>query len=237
MNWTAVGAIATAVAVIVALIANYRTNRNNEKQRALQVALLRQQRAQKKLDEMVQNVMQLRKNLNSFDIMYYSSKYKDGAFTVEDRRVLEHLTEEYSAKAADLSLQMEMLKNQVSAKPMLDYFWEVWQDYGLWSISISTLSQCISAPKETRWEEEAVALTGKIVSGMKAKLVEIDENYSVVLEDWLKDKETPTSQAQTIMEMFGVEMSKLIQRKCEVLSNKVVEFIRVEQKRIDDMVE
>ena len=71
---------------------------------------------------------------------------------------------------------------------------------------------------------------------MKAKLVEIDENYRAVLKDFLKDKEAPIEQAQAIMEMFGVAMSGLIQRKCAVLSNKVIEFIRVEQKRIDDMV-
>lgn len=237
MIWTAVGAIATAVAVIVALFANYRTNRNNEKNRELQIALLRQQRAQKKLDEMVQNVMELRKNLNSFDIMHYSSKFKDNSFTVEDRRVLERLTEEYSAKAVDLSLQMEMLKNHESAKPMLDCFWEVWGDYGLWSISISTLFKCMSASQDVQEDEAVVALAEKIVSEMEAKLEEIDGNYKAVLEGFLKDKVGPIAQAQAIMEMFGVEMMRLIQRKCEVLSNKVVAFIRIEQKRIDDMVE
>lgn len=237
MIWTAVGAIATAVAVIVALFANYRTNKNNEENRKLQVALLRQQRAQKKLDEMVQNVMQLSRNLNSFDMMHYSAKFKDDTFTVEDRRVLERLTVEYSAKASDLSLQMEMLKNHESAKPMLDYFWEIWEDYGLWSISISTLFKCMSASQEVRQENNVVALTEKIVRDMKAKLVEIDGNYRAVLEDFLKDKEGPIVQAKAIMEMFGVEMARLIQRKCEVLSNKVIAFIRVEQKRIDDMVE
>lgn len=228
MNWPAVGAIATAVAVMVALYVNYRTNR-------LQILLLRQQRAQEKLDEMVQNVMQLRKNMNTFDIMYYSSKFKDDTFTVEDRRVLEHLTEEYSAKAADLTLQMEMLKNHESAKPMLDYFWEIWEDYGLWSISISTLFQYMSASQEVRQESNVVALTEKIVHDMKTKLVEIDRNYRAVLAEFLKDKDVPIVQAQAIMEMFGVEMTKLIQRKCAVLSNKVIEFVRIEQERIDAM--
>lgn len=37
MIWTAVGAIATAVVVIVALYVNYRANRNNEKNRKLQI--------------------------------------------------------------------------------------------------------------------------------------------------------------------------------------------------------
>lgn len=236
MNWTAIGAIATALAVIAALLGNYRTNRNNEKNRKLQIALLRQQRDQRKLDEMVQNVMQLSRSLNSFEMMHYSSKFKDGVFSEGDRRVLEQMTVENAARATNLSLQMEMLKNYESAKPMLDYFWEIWQDYGLWSISISTLFNCKSAPQETRQEEVIVAMAKKIVGDMVAKLIEINENYRVALENLLKDKDNPITQAQVIMEVFGVEMTRLIQRKCEILSNKVIEFIRIEQKRIDDIV-
>ena len=237
MNWTAIGAIATALAVIAALLGNYRTNRNNEKNRKLQIALLRQQRDQRKLDEMVQNVMQLSRSLNSFEMMHYSSKFKDGVFSEGDRRVLEQMTVENAARATNLSLQMEMLKNYESAKPMLDYFWEIWKDYGLWSISISTLFQCMSTSQETQQEEDITVLTEKIVSNMRAKLLEIDAHYSVVLEGLLKNKDNPMSQAQAIMELFGIEMARIIQRKCEILSNKVIEFIRVEQKRIDDMVE
>ena len=235
MIWTAVGAIATTIAVIVALLENYRMNKDNEKNRKLQISLLRQQRDQKKLDEMVQNVMQLSKSLNSFEMMHYSSKFKAGVFREEDRRVLEQMTVENAARATDLSLQMEMMKNYESAKPMLDYFWGIWQDYGLWSISISTLFNCKCAPQEVA-QEDIVAMAKKIVGDMVAKLIEINENYRVALENILKDKDNPITQAQAIMEVFGVEMTRLIQRKCEILSNKVIEFIRIEQKRIDDIV-
>ena len=237
MNWTAVGAIATAVAVIVALIANYLTNRNNAENRKLQVDLLRQQRAQKKLDEMVQNVMQLSKSMNALDIVYYSMKFKDDTFTVEDRRALEHLTVEGSCNAVNLIWQMEMLKNHDSAQPMLDCFWDVWGDYGCWSSYISALFRCMCVPKETQLErEEARSLTEMLIEDMVNKTLTMDANYKSVLDDLLKNKKELIARAQAVMGEFGMAIAGRIQQKSDVLYDKMKEFIRIEQERIEAIV-
>ena len=236
MIWTAVGAIATAIAVIVALIANYRTNKNNEKNRKLQIALLRQQRAQKKLDEMVQNVMRLSKSMNSLDMLNYTSKFTNNTFLVEDMHNLEHLAADGADWAANLTLQMEMLKNRDNALPMLECFKSVWEDFGLWSRCISTLFQCKYQATASD-QEELKSLYSEILGEMKNRLMKVNVGYSALVDGFQKIKEEPFAIAQEVVEMFGAEMAREIQLKKKALQEKVVEFIRVEQKRIDDMVE
>lgn len=238
VNWTAIGAGATALAVITALFANYRTNRNNEKNRKLQIALLRQQRAQKKLDEMVQNVMQLSKSMDSLEILHYSLKFTNNTFTVEDKFFLEHLAAEGSDSATKLTIQMVMLNNQNSAQPMLDCFWEIWSDYGLWSSSISTLYNGMNVPKRTNHEPEVLRIIeDKIVKDMMDKTVKINVRYKSIFDKLLKNEKDSMARARVVLSVFGPEIAGLIQRKKDVLNKKVIDFIRVEQKRIDAIVE
>ena len=238
MIWNVVGSIATAVAVIVALIANYRTNRNNEKNRKLQIALLRQQRVQKKLDEMVQNVMQLRKSMNSVAMLNYTSKFTDNTFSIDDMHYLEHLAAEGADRTANLMLQMEILKNRDSALPMLNCFKKVWSDYGLWSRCITTLFQCKNTRQETDLDREQIkSLCIVIIDEMRRRLVEVNVSYGKLLDDVQKYKKEPLDQAQEVMRLFGREMAREIQLQKKALHTKVIEFLCVEQKRIDDIVE
>lgn len=237
MIWTAIGAIATTAAVMVALIANHRTNKNNAENRRLQVALLRQQRAQKKLDEMVQNVMQLCRGINSLDMVNYSFKFKSNTFSVEDRRALEQFTVEGSCNAMNLVWQMEMLKNQESAQLMLGCFWDVWADYGFWSSCISALFRCMCASQKTPQEQEEVRLLMEIViDKMVNKTIAIDADYKLVFDDLLKNKKELKDRAQAVMSIFGVEFAERIRRKKDDLYEQIKEFIRVEQERIDGIV-
>ena len=227
MNWTAVGAIATAVAVIVALYVNCRTNR-------LQILLLRQQRAQKKLDEMVQNVMRLSQIMNPIEMSNFSSKFAEGNFTEGDMRTLEHIATEGSGLATNSTVQMVMLKNQDSARPMLDHFWNMWNDYNLWSRSISLLFQCEKTyPDVGQWDDSAVF--EEIINDMVQWIVQTDSNSQRAIGDLLKEGNL-RHKARTLLRLLGVGMAKdLLQRK-KTLYEKVIEFVCVEQQRIDDMV-
>lgn len=237
INWTAIGAIATAGAVVVALFANHRTNKNNEKNRKLQIALLRQQRDQKKLDEMVQNLMYLCKGINSLDIIYYSLKFKDNTFTIEDRRALEKFTVDGSCNAINLVWQIEVLKNRDSARPMMDCFWEVWADYGFWASCISTLFQSMCAPQETPQErEEERRLTEMLINNMEAKTIAINAQYKSVFDDLLKAKKELMDQARAVMGVFGMEIAGQIHKKNNALYDRMKEFIHVEQERITGIV-
>ena len=236
MIWTAVGAIATAVAVIVALIANYRTNRNNEKNRKLQITLLRQQRERKKLDELVQNVMQLSESMNPLAMIDYSSKFANNGFKVEDMRFLEHIAMNSSGRAVNLTLQMEGLNHPVSAQAMLDCFWTMWQDYNLWSLSVRTLFDCESSYMDGSYGQGEKALQERVINNMVKRILEMDSNLQMTIDDLLKERNL-RARAKVLCGWCGAKMAKEIQRQKTMLHEKVIAFIRIEQKRIDDMVE
>lgn len=140
MIWTAVGAIATTVAVIVALVANYRTNRNNEKNRGLQIALLRQKREQQKLDELVQNVILLSKMLQPLDILHYSSKFVEEKFTQEDCSYLESLAVNDESMMTKMYI-LETIWKGDSVRSVLTRLHELRKNYGLWSRSVTVMFQ------------------------------------------------------------------------------------------------
>lgn len=236
MNWTAIGAIATALAVIAALFANYKTNKNNEKNRKLQIALLRQQRAQKKLDELVQNVMQLSKSMRPFDILYYSSKLIEDKFTVEDSRFLEQLAIDDECGTANISIQIEILENYNSAKPVLDRLHELRQNYGLWSRSVSTLFKYRSLYRGFMVPSETERIVGQIVKDMLCKCMEYDAE-GCAMADAISGSGNMFEKAIVVMNMFEMVMAKCIQQQKDLLEKEMLNFVRIEQKRIDGIAE
>ncbi len=235
MDWTAIGAIATAVAVIIALLANYKTNKNNEKNRKLQIALLRQQRDQKKLDEMAQNVMQLSKSMRPLDILHYSSKLIDDKFTVEDCRFLEQLAVDDECRTANIFIQIAILENYDSAKPVLDRLQELRQNYGLWSRSVSTLFKHKSFYKGFMPPAESERIVGQIVKEMLCKCMEYDAEGRA-MADAISGSGNMFEKAILVMNMFEVVMAKCIQQQKDLLEKELLNFVKIEQKRIDDIV-
>lgn len=235
MIWTAVGAIATAVAVIVALFANYRTNKNNEENRKLQVALLRQQRAQKKLDEMVQNVISLNKMMRPLDVLHYSSRFVEEKFTQEDRSYLESLAVDDESMMTKISVR-EAVWTDDSVRAVLTCLHELRKNYGLWSRSVMMLFQYKRDYKGfgAWYFGEDVP---KVVKEMLDKCVACDPEYNNFAKSVLEAECDFYEKAKSVLKVFGPEMAKRIQHQKNKLEKELREFVRVEQKRIDDMVE
>lgn len=236
MIWTAVGAIATTIAVIVALFANYWANRNNKKNRDLQISLLRQQRAQKKLDELVQNVMQLSKSMRPLDILYYSSKLIEDKFTIEDCRFLEQLAVDDECGTANIYIPIAILENYDSAKPVLDGLHELRQNYGLWSRSVSTLFKHKSLYRGFMVPSESERVVGQIVKDMLCKCIEYDAEGQV-MADAISGSGNMFEKAIVVMNMFERVMAKCIQQQKNMLEKELLNFVRIEQKRIDRIAE
>ncbi len=236
MIWKAVGAIATTIAVIVALIANYRTNRNNEKNRELQVALLRQKREQQKLDELVQNVILLNKMLRPLDILHYSSKFVEEEFTQEDCSYLETLAVDDESMMTKMYILKTIWKGD-SVHSVLTRLHELRKNYGLWSRSITVLFQYKMAYKgfgSWCFGEKEVMI--QIVREMLDKCVACNPEHSSFAESMLKDGSNPYEKARLILKVLGPEMAKCVQRQKNMLEKELQEFVRIEQKRIDDIV-
>lgn len=235
MIWTAVGAIATAVAVIVALIANYRTNKNNEENRKLQIALLRQQRAQKKLDEMVQNVIQLNKMMSPRDIQRYSSRFVEEKFTQEDCSYLEALAVDDESMMTKIRV-LDAVWKGASLSSVLTCLRELREDYGLWSRSVTTTFQYKKDYKGFGARYFGEDVVPRIVREMLDKYVARDPANSDFAKRVLADESNFYEKAKSVLKEFGPAMAKCIQCQKNKLEKALQEVVCMEQKRIDDIV-
>lgn len=59
IDWTAIGSIATFIAMLIAYWSIIKSNKENEKNRQHQILLLHKEQEQKKLDEMIENILEI----------------------------------------------------------------------------------------------------------------------------------------------------------------------------------
>lgn len=133
IDWTAISAIATFIMVIATFVTIYISIKQNKKSKEFQIQLIKQQQAQDKLDDMVNNVLEINNNINPFHILHYSNKLTTNTFTAEDRQALEKLAVDNSLNNTYLSLQIIRLNNYAPAKSLLNCLHQIRADYGLWS--------------------------------------------------------------------------------------------------------
>ena len=236
MIWTAVGTIATAVAVIVALIANYWTNKNSEKNRELQIALLQQQREQQKLDELVQNVILLNKMMRPLDILHYSSKFVEEKFTQEDRSYLETLAVDDESMMTKIYV-LEAVWKGASVRSVLTCLHELRENYGLWSRSVTVLFQHKMEYKGLGpWYFGEKTVMAQVIREMLDKCVACNPAHSDFVERIERDGNNSYEKARLVLEVLGPELAKCVKKQKNKLEKVLQEFVRIEQKRIDDMV-
>ena len=74
IDWTAIGSIVTFVALIATFIALFFSNKQEKKNRQLQVLLLSQEQQQKRLDELVNSILDIISDIDLFNLSNYSKK-------------------------------------------------------------------------------------------------------------------------------------------------------------------
>ena len=91
IDWNAVSAIATTLALIVAFVTIIVSNCQERKNRKLQVLLLHKDQQQKQLDEMVTNLLAIIDDINPLHLANYSKKIENRTITVQDREQLDKI--------------------------------------------------------------------------------------------------------------------------------------------------
>lgn len=75
IDWNAISAIATTLALIVAYATIIVSNRQEQKNREFQLKLMRKDFEQRNLDEFINKVIEVYNGTNPLDILNYSSKF------------------------------------------------------------------------------------------------------------------------------------------------------------------
>lgn len=76
-DWTAIGSIVTFLALIATFVALFFSNKQEKKNRRLQVLLLRQEQQQSRLDEMVANILEMIADIDPLHQSNYSKKIQE----------------------------------------------------------------------------------------------------------------------------------------------------------------
>ena len=235
IDWTAISAITSFLMTVAAFATIYSSVRQNKKSRELQIKLLRQQQAQQKLDDMIANIMTICQNMNPFHIFEYSSKLVNNKFTEEDRQILETLTIDNYYNKTNLTIQTNRLGNYESAKPLLNRLQQIDQDYGLWSSTVSALSQMIHSPELSN-PFIGMAIN-QMISDMANRCLKIAPQYQQAISEISNQNSTIVEKAKQMLNIFQPEIARHIQQQQMELNKELTEFVKFEQERIDKLIE
>ena len=133
IDWTAIGSIVTFVALVATFIALFFSNRHEKKNRQLQVLLLRQEQQQKRLDEMVENILEILSDIDLLKMNNYSQKIKGNNICIEDKYQIDDISNKSEQDYRKLQLQVIKLNEYDSARTMLDHLMKIRADYYRWA--------------------------------------------------------------------------------------------------------
>jgi hypothetical protein len=235
IDWTAISAITSFLMTIAAFATIYSSVRQGEKDRDLQIKLLRQQQARQQLDNMATNIMTICRNMNPFHILEYSFKLVNNNFTEEDRYILEKLTVDNYYNQTNLAIQTDRLGNYQSAKSLLKRLKQIHQDYGLWSSTVTTLSKMQgSAELSNPLIEKAIH---QMTIEMASRCQKIAPHYQQTIATIIGQEDIAIEKAKKILTIFQTEMARHIQQQQMELNRELTEFVKYEQGRIDKLIE
>ena len=69
IDWTAIGSVATTIALTIAFRSINASNKQNRENRKLQILLIRKEQEQKRLDEMVNNILEIIHSIKPIDVI------------------------------------------------------------------------------------------------------------------------------------------------------------------------
>lgn len=235
IDWTAIGSIVTFVALITTLVALFFSNRQEKKNRQLQVLLLNQEQQQKRLDEMVESILEIISDIDLFNLSNYSKKIKDNNISVEDRYKIDSLSNKSEHNYNKLQLQYIKLKNYDSAQSILHHLNAIRVNYGVWTKSVAMILVYLQEQAEV--QKESIDMIKSAYNGMLAKCVEIDPQSLSLLNP----KKNPFFESliedyKNALIVFSYVLTQKLLKEKEIFMNELKAFIKSEQDRIDNIV-
>lgn len=236
IDWTAIGSVATTIALIIAFRSINASNKQNRENRKLQILLIRKEQEQKRLDEMVNNILEIIHAIKPIDVLDFSSKWIEGTFTIEDRQKLDHMAEQDQLNNIRLNIQLIKLKNYPTANILLTRLNAIREIYGQWIRCINPLHVFIESGNKLKAEEREMIIAG-IVKQMVETCQRINPIYKSIISDIYKQNNKVEDIARDVMNILESEISKQIQVLKPEFEKELYEFVKKEQERIDRIID
>ena len=132
IDWNAISAMATTLALIVAYWSIQASNKQAKKSNEFQLKLLKKENEQKGLDEFIHKVIEIYDAVNPLDILNYSSKFMNDKFTDQDRIAIEKNANNDQINCIRLNVLMLQIDKLESAKSLIIELGDIRETYGYW---------------------------------------------------------------------------------------------------------
>lgn len=235
IDWTAIGSIATFIAMLIAYWSIIKSNKENEKNRQHQILLLHKEQEQKKLDEMIENILEIAFSIRPLDILNYSSKYLTNSFTTQDRYDIENIQHKDRINGIKLNIQMIKLSNYKNATSFLTHLGNIRRDFSLWAKSINLLYQSLYSSEylKSNISDEMIK---KTIDEMENWCFSIDSRYKNYFNKIQKNENDYIERCYNVLTIFESELSCHISNNIQLFEQEFYKFVEIEQNRIKNIV-
>lgn len=222
IDWTAIGSIVTFVAMIIAYWTIHVSDKQNKSNQQLQLLLVQRKIEQKRLDELVENIMIINDSMLPIVVADYSVKLTKGIFTEDDRHFIDEMAANDVSNNNRLSIQLVKYNRDESAKKVLMLLSNMRQKYGEWVRDISLLNLYKTSNVISPQDLSRMILT-------MAKLSkEIFPEYEKTIDDVIKTKDNDLDKAISLMNIFCYVISTYLNEQKKIFEEKSCAFIKEE---------
>lgn len=228
IDWTAIGAIATVLAFIVAYLSIYISNKQNKKNQQFQLALIQRDIEQKRFDDLIECIMTINNSIQPINVMDYTKKLLNGTFAEADQSVLNGMAEKDRLDNIKLSIQLMKYDKNQSAKSLLNVLSDIHQIYGEWVRDLCLLSM---------YKKDNVVLPAMIkpiISRMGKISRDIDHHCEPYIKEALNSSNNDLDRAISLMNVFSSAVSSYLVDNKRMLDDELYRFAQLEQGRIDN---
>ena len=129
IDWNAISAIATTLALVIAYATIIVSNRQERKNREFQLKLMRKDFEQRNLDEFINKVIEVYNGTNPLNILNYSSKFINNQFTEQDKEVIEQNANNDQINCIRLNVLVILMNKIEYAKPLIKKLGDLRETY------------------------------------------------------------------------------------------------------------
>ena len=230
IDWTAIGSIVTFVAMIIAYWTIHISDKQNKSNQRLQVLLVQREIEQKRLDELVENIMIINDSMQPIIVADFSVKLINGIFTEDDRHFIDEMAANDLAYNNRLSVQLIKYDRNEPAKKVLMILSNMRQIYGEWIRDLSILNlyknNFVISPQDLN----------RMILTMVQISKKISPEYEENIEDVIKTKDNNLDKAISLMNIFCYVVSTFLNEQKKIFEEELCAFVKEEQKRIDNIV-
>ena len=230
IDWTAIGSIVTFVAMIIAYLTIHISDKQNKSNQRLQLLLVQRDIEQKRLDELIENIMIINDSMQPIIVADYSVKLTKGIFTEDDRHFIDEMAANDLANNNRLSVQLIKYDRKESAKKVLMTLSNMRRKYGEWIRDLSILNLYKNSYVISPQNLNRMILTMVQISK------EIAPEYKKDIDNVIKTKDNDLNKAINLMNIFCYVISTYLNEQKKIFEEELYAFVKEEQKRIDNIV-